>query len=80
MGSEELAANLFRATQAEAKIKREWTYGQQKANQAHLEVGGEIRQMIRKIGGTMPENLPTPDWVNKAETRLKKSRIVKKLK
>lgn len=80
MWSEELAANLFRATQAEAKIKREWTYGQAKANQAHFEVGGEIRQMIDKIGGTMPENLPTPDGVNKAENLLKKSKTVNKLK
>ena len=71
MGSEELAANLFRATQAEAKIKREGIRGQQNANKAHHEVGEKIRSTIVEIGGTMPENLPTPDHISRAQSRLK---------
>ncbi len=72
MGSEELAANLFRATQAEAKIKREWIKWQDKASQAHYDVGKKIRTTIADIGGTMPEKLPTPENIRKVKTRLKK--------
>ena len=61
MGHEELAANLFRATQTEAKLRRENIQGKEKANQAHYEVGKEVRDTIGRLGGTMPENLPTPD-------------------
>ena len=61
MGHEELAANLFRATQTEAKLRRENIKGKEKANQTHYEVGKEVRETIRRLGGTMPENLPTPD-------------------
>jgi DNA-damage-inducible protein D len=61
MGSEELAANLFRATQTESKLRREKTTGKQNANAAHNEVGRKVRQTIKELGGTMPENLPTPD-------------------
>lgn len=71
MGSEELAANLFRATQAEAKIKREGIQGQAKASKAHFEVGKKIRSTIAEIGGTMPEKLPTPESVAKAERRVR---------
>ncbi len=71
MGSEELAANLFRATQAEAKIKREGIQGQVKASKAHFEVGKKIRSTIADIGGTMPEKLPTPESLSQAEKRLK---------
>ncbi|MDB2045640.1 DNA damage-inducible protein D [Clostridium perfringens] len=60
MGSTELAANLFRATQTEEKLRREKIKGKEKANQAHYEVGKKVRQTIRDLGGTMPENLPTP--------------------
>lgn len=80
MGSEELAANLFRATQAEAKLRRENVQGKDNANQAHLEVGRKVRQTIQDLGGTMPENLPTPDGVNRAKTRIKKAGKVGKLK
>lgn len=59
MGSTELAANLFRATQAEDKLRRENIKGKEKANQAHLEVGKKVRQTIREWGGTMPEDLPS---------------------
>ena len=61
MGGEELAANLFRITQTEAKMRREGTNTPEKANAAHYEVGTIVREAIEKAGGTMPENLPTPD-------------------
>jgi DNA-damage-inducible protein D len=61
MGSTELAANLFRATQTEEKIRREHVYGKQEANQTHFKVGQKVRQTIKELGGTMPESLPTPD-------------------
>ena len=59
MGSTELAANLFRATQTEEKLKRENIKGKQKANQTHFEVGKKVRKTIQELGGTMPERLPT---------------------
>ena len=61
MGSEELAANLFRITQTEAKLKNENISVENEANKTHYEVGKEIRNTIEKLGGTMPEELPTPD-------------------
>lgn len=61
MGSTELAANLFRATQTEEKLKREGVSGKSAANRTHHEVGRKVRQTIQDLGGTMPENLPTPD-------------------
>ncbi len=73
MGSEELAANLFRATQAEAKLRRENIQGEQKANKAHYDVGQTVRKTIKEIGGTMPEELPATDGVNTAKARLKKA-------
>lgn len=61
MGSEELAANWFRITQTEAKMRRENTDTPAKANAVHYEVGTIVREAIEKAGGTMPEELPTPD-------------------
>jgi len=61
MGSTELAANLFRATQTEDKLRRENIKGKNKANKTHYKVGKKVRQTIEELGGTMPENLPTPD-------------------
>lgn len=61
MGSTELAANLFRATQTEEKLRRDGVSGKQLANQTHLEVGSKVRDTIRELGGTMPESLPTPE-------------------
>lgn len=61
MGSEELAANLFRATQTDAKLRRENIKGKAEANQTHYDVGRKVRQTIEDLGGTMPENLQTPD-------------------
>ncbi len=67
MGSTELAANLFRATQTEEKLRREQIKGKAKANQAHYEVGKKVRKTIEEIGGTMPENLPVADSIRKLE-------------
>lgn len=61
MGSTELAANLFRATQTEEKLRRDNVRGKATANKTHLEVGQKVRQTIQELGGTMPENLPTPE-------------------
>jgi len=61
MGSTELAANLFRATQTEEKLKRDGIRGKSRANQTHFEVGAKVRKTIAELGGTMPEDLPTPD-------------------
>lgn len=61
MGYEELAANLFRATQTEAKLRRENIQGKQESNKTHFEVGKKVRDTIKDLGGTMPEDLPTPE-------------------
>ena len=61
MGSTELAANLFRATQTEEKLRRDRVRGKAHANQTHFEVGRKVRQTIDELGGTMPENLPKPE-------------------
>lgn len=61
MGSTELAANLFRATQTEEKLRRDHIQGKNTANRIHYEVGAKVRQTIKELGGTMPENLPTPE-------------------
>ncbi|MBS0437838.1 MAG: DNA damage-inducible protein D [Proteobacteria bacterium] len=61
MGSTELAANLFRATQTEEKLKRDRVRGKQRANQTHYEVGKKVRQTIHELGGTMPELLLAPE-------------------
>ena len=70
MGSTELAANLFRATQTEEKIRRERIRGKQNANRVHEEVGAKVRQTIEEIGGTMPEDLPTADSIKRIEKKL----------
>ena len=60
MGSTELAANLFRATQTDEKLRKENIVGKEAANRTHYEVGKKVRQTIKELGGTMPEDLPTP--------------------
>ncbi len=73
MGSTELAANLFRATQTEEKLRRDMVSGKQRANQTHYEVGKKVRQTIAELGGTMPEALPIPEAsVKQLETSKKK--------
>ncbi|MCK9309320.1 MAG: DNA damage-inducible protein D [Candidatus Cloacimonetes bacterium] len=61
MGSTELAANLFRATQTEEKLRREKVKGKKLANDVHYTVGKKVRETIEELGGTMPEDLPTPE-------------------
>lgn len=80
VSSEELAANLFRATQAEAKIKREWISWQDKASKAHFDVGQEVRATIQKLWGTMPEQLPKVEHIKESKKRLKPSKEEKQQK
>lgn len=75
MGSEELAANLFRATQTDAKLRRDNIQGKETANETHFEVGNKVRQTIKELGGTMPEDLPTPDKSIKTLRKEEKKRI-----
>jgi len=77
MGSTELAANLFRATQTEEKLRRENIQGKQKANKTHFEVGKKVRQTIKEIGGTMPENLPVADSIKTLEKKNEKPKLKK---
>ncbi|MBF1446756.1 MAG: DNA damage-inducible protein D [Prevotella nigrescens] len=69
MGSTELAANLFRATQTEEKLRRENIKGKQHANKTHYEVGAKVRQTIKELGGTMPEELPTAESIKTVEKK-----------
>ena len=77
MGSTELAANLFRATQTDEKIRRENITGKDEANKTHYEVGKKVRKTIEELGGTMPEDLPTPE---KSIKQIEKEHERKKLK
>ena len=71
MGSTELAANLFRTTQTEEKMRRENIKGIAKANQTHYDVGKKVRQTIKDLGGTMPEDLPTAESIKSIEIKRK---------
>lgn len=71
MGATELAANLFRATQTEEKLKRENIRDKQEANDTHFEVGQVVRNTIKQLGGTMPEDLPTHENIKQVEKRVK---------
>jgi len=78
MGSEELAANAFRATQTEAKLRREEIYGENKANTTHFEVGKKVRRTIRELGGTMPEKLPAPENIKETRRKIRRqNRLLK---
>jgi DNA-damage-inducible protein D len=72
MGSTELAANLFRATQTEEKLRRENVRNKDRANRIHNEVDLKVRRTIHELGGTMPENLPVAESIMKVESREKK--------
>ncbi len=72
MGSTELAANLFRATQTEEKLRRENVQNKDQANRIHEAVGRTVRRTIHELGGTMPENLPVAENIKKVESREKK--------
>lgn len=74
MGSTELAANLFRATQTEDKLRREKIKGKAAANNAHFEVGAKVRQTIKEIGGTMPEALPPAEDIKQVHKQLKNTK------
>jgi DNA-damage-inducible protein D len=76
MGSTELAANLFRATQTEEKLRRENIKGKEQANETHYEIGKKVRKTIEEIGGTMPENLPVAESIKKLE-KVKVSKQIK---
>lgn len=69
MGSTELAANLFRATQTEEKLRRDQVKGKAAANRTHFEVGRKVRQTIAELGGTMPEKLPAAESITKVEAK-----------
>lgn len=77
MGSTELAANLFRATQTDEKLRRENIQGKDAANQTHFEVGAKVRQTIAELGGTMPEDLPTPEKSIKQIAREQEKKLKK---
>ena len=77
MGSTELAANLFRATQTDEKLRNENITDKELANQTHYDVGSEVRQTIKRLGGTMPENLPTPDKSIKKIEKEQQKKIAK---
>lgn len=78
MGSTELAANLFRATQTEEKLRRDNIKGKEKANQTHYEVGAKVRETIKELGGTMPEDLPTPEKsIKQIEREIEKEKLLK---
>lgn len=78
MGSTELAANLFRATQTEEKLKKDNIKGKEKANQVHRQIGAKVRKVIEDIGGTMPEDLPVVESIKKLERKEKKLKQIKK--
>jgi len=67
MGTTELAANLFRSTQAEDKLRRDQVQGKEAANEVHFQAGVVVRRAIAELGGTMPEDLPTADSIKKLE-------------
>lgn len=77
MGSTELAANLFRATQTDEKLRRDSICGKEAANQTHFDVGRKVRKTIQELGGTMPEELPTPEKSIKALEKEQTKRLKK---
>ncbi len=77
MGSTELAANLFRATQTEEKLRRDNIHGKENANKTHYAVGKKVRETIEELGGTMPEDLPTPEKsIGQIERAEKKKKLL----
>ena len=79
MGSTELAANLFRATQTEEKLRRDNVQGKAEANRTHYTVGAKVRQTIKELGGTMPEDLPTPEKsIKQIEREQEKKKLAEK--
>ena len=77
MGSVELGANIFRITQTESKLKKDNIYSEDNANIVHYNIGKNIREVIHKNGGTMPEELPTPKKSLKQIEKEKKNYLIK---
>ena len=77
MGSEELAANLFRITQTEARLKRDNVDSEKIACDTHNKIGKIVRKAIKEAGGTMPENLPTPEKSLKELEKEKRQELMK---
>lgn len=76
MGNTELAANLFRATQAEEKLRKDNIKGKENANKNHYDVGAKVRKTIAELGETMPEDLPTPDKsIKQIEREIEKKKL-----
>ena len=71
-GTTELAANLFRITQTDEKIKKDDVKGDDQASRTHFMVGGKVRQTIKDIGGTTPENLPPEKHIKELKSKKKK--------
>jgi len=69
MGSTEIAANLFRATQTQEKLRRDRITGKKRVNRTHFDVGAKVRKTIEELGGTMPENLPPAESIKKLESK-----------
>ena len=76
MASDELIANLFRISQTEQKLKNDNIQGEDKANETHKIVGKKVRQTIKELGGTMPEELPTPKKSLKELEKQSKKEII----
>ena len=76
MGSDELIANLFRISQTEQKLKRDNVKGETKANDVHYEVAKKVRKAIADIGGTMPEEFPTPEKSLKTLEKESKNKLI----
>ena len=76
MGSDELIANLFRISQTEQKLRRDNIKGENNANSTHYEVGNKIRNTIKELGGTLPEDLPTPQKSLKELEKENKSKLI----
>lgn len=79
MGSEELAANIFRITQTESKLKKDNIQTEKEANKTHYNIGKNIREVIAKNGGTMPEELPKPQKSLKQLEKESKKELKKKI-
>lgn len=77
MGSDELASNLFRVSLTNQKLINESIYGEKKASNAHYVVGSAVRDTIKKVGGTLPEKLSTPNVSLKTIEKYNKNNIDK---
>ena len=79
MGSDELIANLFRISQTEQKLRNDKIKGEMNANQTHYKMGKDIRNFIKEQGGTMPEDLPTPEKSLKVLEKESKKKLSNKI-